>query len=232
MRKLLITTLILMASSAYSARAAVPADHSSTVSQKIKAELAKKFPNARIETIGAPRITRGSIDAAVSKVTILEETAKGDVHFLVHSADGAATAEGWTSFSALVPAQVAVRRIQPGERLNKDLFVEQSVNVATGIGREYRGVILSSETKFDTLETRQTILEGQFATATAVQRVPDVRKGDSLQVRLVSGGLSLSTQGTADEPGQHDQQIRVITQKSKRALVGKLGTDGIVEVRL
>jgi flagella basal body P-ring formation protein FlgA len=104
--------------------------------------------------------------------------------------------------------------------------------VAAGQPFEYRGVILNKDVDVRGLESRQTILEGQFVTSTAVQRVPDVRRGDAVRIHLVSEGLSLVTTGAADEPGFLDGQVRVITSKSKRQLVGRLQRDSVVEVRL
>jgi flagella basal body P-ring formation protein FlgA len=82
------------------------------------------------------------------------------------------------------------------------------------------------------LESRQTILQGQFITSSAVQRIPDIRRGDSVRIRMISGGLAVSTQGTAEEPGYINGKMRVMANKSKREFVGELSADGVVEVKL
>lgn len=204
---------------------AVAAPAESRLSQSIRAELSRKLPNARIELMSGVRWTRGSADEAAS-ATVLNLSPRGEAHVV---ADGA---EGWVSYSAWVPAHVALRRIAPGERIMEEQFVSQQVNVASGNAFEYRGTILGGETPISGLETRQTVVEGQFLTSSAVQRVPDIRRGDSVRIQLISGGLIVSTTGMAEEPAYLNGRVRVMAQKTKREFVGQLVGNGLVEVKL
>ena len=82
------------------------------------------------------------------------------------------------------------------------------------------------------LESRQTILEGYFLTTNAVQRLPDVRRGDPVTLKLISGELQLTTQGIAQEPASIRSNVRVMVLKTKKEMVGKLQDSNTVEVKL
>lgn len=196
----------------------------------LSAELAKRFPGARIE-LASPIRWVGTPPAAPVSAAILAMNPRGEVQFTARDVASGAS-EAWVSFRAWVPAQVANRRILPGERLSAESFTVQEVNVATGLGHEYRGVILPPAVGLSGLESRQTILEGQFLISSAVQKVPDVRKGDLVRIQIRSGALNVSTLGTAEEPGYLNARIRVMASKTKREFVGQLVSGGIVEVQL
>jgi flagella basal body P-ring formation protein FlgA len=133
-------------------------------------------------------------------------------------------------FSALFPAWIAKRRILPGERVSEADLTRSEIDLARGLARESRGLILDADAELGPLEARQTVLAGQWVTTSAVQRVPDLRRGELVRVRLISGGITLMTQASAVEAGYVGSSLRVLTQKTKRDLVGKLGGDGVVEV--
>jgi flagella basal body P-ring formation protein FlgA len=81
-------------------------------------------------------------------------------------------------------------------------------------------------------EAIQTIMEGQFLVTSSFRKVPDVRRGDSIRVNIVSNGLILMALGTSEESGYINHSIRVRTGKTKRELVGKLLPGGVIEVKL
>ncbi|MCM2322878.1 MAG: flagellar basal body P-ring formation chaperone FlgA [Oligoflexia bacterium] len=206
------------------------------VAELVKKELSSRYPGARIELVGDIRWTRGERPAQPTEVKIQNVTSKGELQFVVLSRTGGAAnamaSEGWVSYSAWLPARIALRRVLPGERLSDDQFVIQDVNVAMGNAFEYRGVILGTEVPVIGLETRQTVLEGQFLTTSAVQRVHDIKRGDAVRIHLISGELSISTLGIAEEPAYLKGRVRVMASKTKREFVGQLVDGGIVEVRL
>jgi flagella basal body P-ring formation protein FlgA len=197
----------------------------------IRNAIVKSYANARVDLVGEVQWVRGAVPESPVSVSILGDDAKGNIHFSVYDSDSHVS-EGWVGFLAWIPARVSTRRIRPGQPLTQDLFVTQDVNVSSGAAREYRGVILPEGTEIAGLESVQTILEGQFLTSSAVQRVPDIRRGDAVRVRLVSGGLTLTTMGIAEEPAYLHMRIRVTTGKSKKELLGNLEASGIVEVKL
>ncbi len=206
-------------------------DVSDYLEEGLRQELQKKFPAARVELSSLPRFMRGRLPSEVRRVTVLSTTAQGEAYFTVDS-ETPAVAQGAVMFSAMMSARVAVRRIFPGESLKAEDFATQEINVASGANFELRGVVLSQEQPLAKLETRQTILEGQVLLSSAVQRMPDIRRGDSIQVRVVSGDLRLMTTGQALEPGYLNQSLKITAGKKKNELQGKLLGGGVVEVKL
>jgi len=194
--------------------------------------LALRHNGSRVELTSNIRWSRGSLPGKTDSVSIISETPRGEVQFAVRGESARDYAEGWVTFAAWVPARVAIRRIHPGEKLSPDLFAAQEVNIASGMPYEYRGVIFPRDARVDGLEVRQTVLEGQFLTTSAVQRVPDIRRGEPVKIHLKSGDLTLTTHGVAGEPAYISGQVRVMTGKTKRELIGQLRDGGVVEVSL
>ncbi len=175
----------------------------------------------------------------IKNVRLREERANGiasfDVACLVLSSSG--TEKQITKlihlpFEAWVMVPVASRRIFPNSRLKAEDFKIQLVNIATGSGREYRGILASPKTQFIKVQTKQTILEGQFLITSALQREPDVRRGEMVRLELISGDLSLTTQGIAQEPGAIGDRIHVLSAKTKKEVSGVVREDRTVEVKL
>ncbi len=208
------------------------ADVTDLICARLKSELAKLYPGAKIELTGSLRWTRGKLPGELDSLSFRGEDSRGNAYFGVNTASSDSGADGWVSFAAWVPARISVRRIHPGERLSPELFATQDVNIAVGQAHEYRGILLDKSVPITGLQTRQTILEGGLLLSSAVERIPDVRRGDFVRILLQSGGLSLTTTGTAEEPAYLNDQVRVMAAKTKRELVGKLTPGGIVEVSL
>ena len=214
-------------------------EYKDPLSRQLISSLETRYPGARIEVAPGIRWTNGRCPDSTTSVTLFEETANGEVRLRAEGesfdadtqAGAPVIAEGYASFSAFVPAWIANRRIFPGERLDLSAFSTQDVNVATAQYRDVRGLILTDQT-LSSLQTRQTVLEGSVLLATAVERVPDVRRGDAIRINLVSGDLTLTVPGTAQEPAYLSGHVRVITDRTKRELVGELEPGGIVEVKL
>lgn len=226
-----ISCLLLLLTSAVP-RAAGAVTQGSHLEQLITREISRKYPAARVELIGPVRWTRGAQPQPVAAVQVLSENAKGEAQILARGENGV-TAEGWISYSAWVSARVAIKRVRPGEVLRPESFTMQEVNLAAGRGFDFRGLILDAqESELGGFEARQTILEGQFLTQSAVQRVPDIRKGDTVRIEVDTGGLVITTTGIADEPARLNGPLRVITSKTKRTLTGQLTSGNVVEVHL
>lgn len=221
--RFLITTLIVLAASVASAFAATD-----PVLESVKRELAARYPGARVEMTGEIRWNRApqgdTVDA--SRAHVLATTPQGYAQVVLSGG------EGWVPYRAMMPAYVAVRRVMPNEKLTSEMFALQDVNVASGQAYDYRGVLLPRTQAIDGLEARQTVLEGQFLVSSAVQKVPDIRRGDAVRILVTSGDLTVTTQGIASEPAFVNGRIRVMANKTKREFVGELKDGGTVEVRL
>jgi flagella basal body P-ring formation protein FlgA len=211
---------------------------SSSVEEAIRMEIAGAFPGASIEIYGPIRWLRGALPEKASQVRFIGENGRGEAQIqirgVVEEQDVAsiATSEGMVPFAANVPAYVATRRVMPGEKIDAIYFTRKTVDVARGQARELRGVIFPAAESLAGLESRQTILEGQFLTTPAVQKTPDLKRGDSVSIRIISGGLTLNVQGTAEESGYLDNRVKVMALKTKRVLTGQLKAGSVVEVSL
>lgn len=210
------------------------ASDSDPISATVNAELSKRFPQARIELTDDIHWTSSRPEGEIVSIRVGDENARAQAGFTVETRDeqGVHHGYGYATFAAWIPARVLVRRVMPGEKLSDDQFAVQEVNVASGAMREFRGVILDQATDIAHLQARQTLIEGQPLLSSAVERVPDVRRGDFVRVKIVSNGLTLSAQATASEPGYLNGPVRVLTAQTKRELSGKLVSSGVVEVKL
>ncbi|MDR3605885.1 MAG: flagellar basal body P-ring formation chaperone FlgA [Oligoflexia bacterium] len=218
-----------------------PKNDANPVAARVRAEVEKRFPGARIELDTPIQWTRTAQSAEddlpsgeILSVSLGDENALGEVPFSVQSRNeqGLHISWGKARFNALVPARVATVRIMPGDAVQPSQFVTQEIDVARGLNHEMRGLILSPKAELARMETRQTILEGQPLLSSEIRKMPDVRRGDPVRIELVSGQLTLSTLGTATEPSFIDKQVHVISQKTKRELIGTLLPGNVVEVRL
>ena len=207
---------------------------SDPISASITSELAKRFPNARVELTEDLHWTSSQPEGQLVSIRVGDENARAQVGFTIETHDDQGTHHGYgyATFAAWFPARMAVRRVMPGEKLQNDQFETREINVASGTEREFRGVILDQKTDITHLQARQTLIEGQPLLSSAVERVPDVRRGDSVRVKIISNGLTLSAQAIASEPGYLNNTVRVLTAQTKRELSGKLVSSGVVEVKL
>jgi flagella basal body P-ring formation protein FlgA len=235
-KRLIFCVAALLAAFSLSSAHASTSAATEALKKRITAQLETKYPGARVELLGGVAFGAGTeAPASIQSVSFVTENGRGDAQVMINGAntEGEEVAvPAWVRFNALVPAHVALRRILPGERLDPEAFALREVDVAQGMLREFRGVLLPKDSDLAHLETRQTILEGQPALSSGVVRVPDVRKGEAVQIRVFSGALTLSTSGVAEEPAYLDSKIRVMTAKTKRELTGKLRSGGVVEVQL
>jgi len=137
-----------------------------------------------------------------------------------------------TPFTAWKKALVPTHRIYPNSKIKNDDFKTIEVNVATGPAREYRGIMIQAGTDLLGMQTRQTLLENQFLVASAIERQPDIKKGEMVRLDLISGDLTLTTQATANENASVGDRVRVSTMKGKKEVLGVLKEDHSVEVKL
>lgn len=203
------------------------------IQRMVRSELRKKWADARIELLGPIRWSKEAPSLnSQPRVTTREIASRGEAEINAVDPISGRINLGIVSYAAWTWTLVPMKRIHPGERLLPEFFKKQEINGALGQAFEYRGLLMTDLSEVSQLEARQTILEGQPLLSTAVQKVPDVRRGDSVTIRLISGGLSISTRGVAEEPGYLSGKIRVMANRSKREFVGSLSSGGIVEVEL
>lgn len=219
---------------------------SSTLQKLLEEEISIAYGGAKVQITEPVRWVRPETKKDLAafnvgqpgqiRVRILGDDGRGRMHFLVERSQNGShlhvSAEGWVSFSARALAKFAVVRVRPGDLLKESMFATRSVELSTGAAHDFRGVLVQEQTDLSNLEAIQTVLEGYPLTTVAVRRVPDVRKGDQVQVHVISSGIVLTTSGIAGEPGNLNSKIRVMTGKTKRELSGLLVSASTVEVNL
>ena len=206
------------------------ADTAATWVDTIQKQIGIHYPRAHIELLGAPKVVQGEMPKAIDRVIWLADSGHGVASIQVMG--GGQSAQVEIPFQAQMQAWVANKRVMPGERLTADSVRLQVVNVAEGVNREYRGVMLGQDSQIETMETRQTILEGGLVLASGVRRVPDVKRGEPVVVKLLSGEVVLMTAGTVDEAAYLNEPVRITTVKTKKQMIGRLKEDRTVEVAL
>ena len=209
-------------------------DDANLLSSRIHKILSEKLPYAEIKLPNLEKLVKSPEISSMNElanVRIIEDRANGVVLLELTSAEGTSI-RIQTPYQAMVKTPVAIRRIYPNTRLKKEDFRIENLNVATGNARDYRSAIIFDETKLEQMETKQSILEGQFVVTNAVQKQPDVRKGETVKLELTSGDLSLTTAATILENASIGERVHILTTKSKKDLVGKVLEDHSVEVRL
>ena len=235
-RILILSTLI--ATSSFAEAPSEGLSPASRLSSLIRVSLMEKIAGSEVripsldKLMATPSMTNF---AEIRTIRLVTDRSTGVAQFEVigANAEGKEIVETiQTPYEAWKKVPVAIHRIYPNSKLKNEDFKLQDINVASGVAREYRGVMMPSDTDFSSLQTKQTILEGQYVVASAIQKMPDLRKGDTVRLELNSGDLSLTTQAIAEESGTIGSQIRVMTTKTKRELSGLVKEDRSVEVNL
>jgi flagella basal body P-ring formation protein FlgA len=203
--------------------------HAEALRDQIALKLATHYPQAKIEIEDnlSCQTLAPSGETEVRSIAVEVTDRNGQVRVWLNG-----SRECVAQFSAWIPARVAVRRVHPGEVITSEAFVTQSVDISKGTLHEVRGLIVAPTEKLEKLIARQSVLEGSPLLRTGVERAPDVRKGEAISIKLLSGGVTLSTTGVSEEPGYLGGVIHVMSQKTKHSLVGTLTADHSVEVRL
>ncbi|MEN9724018.1 MAG: Chaperone for flagella basal body P-ring formation [Pseudomonadota bacterium] len=207
-----------------------------TPEQILEAALRQHFSADRAEILSVLE-PRGALPFdRVLHAEVLSENASGEARLLVRgyrAGDSeAGKSEVRVKHATWVRGWSPKRKISPGEALSSELFELREFNIGEGLVHEYRGALLSPQAELHHLEAKNTLVPGSFVSSSAVRRIPDLRRGDVITLQLVSGGVRLTTSGTALESSSVDQNVRVQATKSKREFVGKLLTGQRVEVML
>lgn len=169
--------------------------------------------------------------AQITQVRLVEDRPSGVAVFEV-SFDDRDSVFVSQPFEAWVSVPVATRRISPNSKLSREDYRIDQVNIATGTAREYRGVLASPHGNYEKMIAKNTIVEGQFITRTAIGHPPDVRRGEWVRVELISGMMRLSTPGVAQESAAIGETVSVLNPRTKKEISGIVRSGGIVEIRI
>lgn len=208
-----------------------PTQPSPSLDYLLKKELSKQFPNAEIEleaqSLRPLRETVGNINS----VEVLTKNSKGEAQVRVETDQS--SQEAWIKFSAWIEGLEAQRRVMPKETIRRSDFSPKRIDVATGYYSDFKNWIVPAKGfDLDKTEAKQTVLPKTFLLNTQIEKMPDVRRGDTVKLEIISKGLAISTYGIAQEPGYLSGKIRILTKGTKKELVGKILDSGSVEVHL
>ncbi len=226
--KLILSSIIL---STFSAHAF---ESSPILTSKIHKALIERIPYAEIRLPNLEKLSKSDEINALSDIAtvrVVEERGNGMAVLDLTSSEGTSV-RIQTPYQALITVPVANRKLLPNTKIKKEDFRIETVNVAISPAKEYRGTIVREESNLQNSETRQTILEGQFVLSSSIQRSPDLRKGETIKLQMVSGDLSLTTAALVLESGSIGEQVRVLTSRTKKEVVGTVKGDHSVEVNL
>lgn len=196
--------------------------------QEITKNLQKNYPSAKIVLKSVPDIG-GSLEVS-NRLSLQSDTGKGVAHFrfaLPHE-----NINFSVRFEAWQEALVASQRIRPREKLSESLFEKRQINVASRQEYSLRNLMLSPDTRLEKFETRQTILQGEYPLLSAIEQIPDLRRGSNVNIILKSGGLSLTTLGTVQEDAHEGESVRAMVKRTKKQIVGILKSNHTLVVDL
>lgn len=221
----LITILInALCLNAFAAPAPVSTDER-TLNQQITVLLQERNPGARILISEIRPIQHQAVPQG--RLMIRQESKPGSAWV-----EGAPDVSVLVSYSALVPVYVSKRRISPKEALRPEDFETREIDVCDAQNVQYRGILLPIHQDLTKLEARQSILQGGYALSTGVQKLPDLRRGDNVRIRINAGGLAVQASGISQDEVNIGENVRVTSQTTKKLLTGKLIEKGLVEVEL
>ncbi len=235
--------VILFCTSWLSAYAAVPKDSAipklSPLEAKISVSLQSLYPGAKIECDGPCAGAISKEEVAVEKLVIpsvqLEsDSGEGLAYFKATQMTeaGEVLVRFRVYFHAWSELPMAKRRIQPRELLVEEDFKMEKVDLARGLARQYRGLLLTDVHAADKIEAKNSLIQGQWVLKTMIQKIPAARKGDHLKIVIRAGDLRLLTDGTAVTEANLGSAIEVLSRSTKKQLSGILQADGTVEVKL
>lgn len=223
--------LFLSSSSAFAA----PTSYESDVSKKILEKISERYPDCEIEVRASDiKFRENSIDQ-ITDARILDEIRSGVFLMKTEGKDengGKISALAEVSFSAFKNVFVASRRLQPNQKISLDDMHVEKVDVSRGSSRDIRGVLLSENQYHPRLQAKRTLLEGQFVTVDAIERMADVRRGDRIKISIQSENMNLNASGIAQESARNGEKVRVISVETKREFTGELRENSVVEVKL
>ncbi len=204
------------------------------ITNKIQNILQERMPYAVIKLPNLEKLSKSPEIVELSNINsvrVIEERSNGVAVIDLTSTEGKSV-RIQTPYDALVKVPVAIHRIFPNSKLRKDDFRMETINVSSGTAKDYRGLMIFDLNSLDNLETKQTILENQFVLRSQIQKSPDLRKGETVQVEITSGDLSLMTAATVLENASFGENVRIMTFKTKKEITGKVRVDRSVEVRI
>lgn len=122
---------------------------------------------------------------------------------------------------------VTCERLKRGELITEDILELKRVK----LDRDYYNVISNVDEAVG-LISKQIIDKGEVLRKTFLKPPVDVHKGDNVKVYIVSGALTIVTQGRVRSEGIVGDIVDVICEPTREVISGTVKSSEVVEVRL
>lgn len=130
------------------------------------------------------------------------------------------------SLQSVVPVLVASRSMRRGEIVARDDFRVERRDVTVLVGQ-----VITRRENLQGMRLRRSINAGRIWQPRHLESVPKVMRGETVRLRLESGGLRIDGTGKASEDGRVGDLIRVLNNTSRRYVTGRVDAEGTVHVR-
>ncbi len=213
-----------------SATALASINHSSNSSnnrQSLEALLLERFSADRIEVISI----QPSEHQKIERWEFMTERALGQA--TLRGIDQTGSGFLYTvEFRIFKKAPVSLNTKRPGEKLKESEIKIQEIDITSGVERQYSKVFAENSTAWDKMMAKSTLLEGRFITVSSIKKIPDISRGDAVEVRVQSGGVILKSHGVVQTNGYIGDTVSVLLDRNKRETKGKVAEGLWVEVAL
>lgn len=122
---------------------------------------------------------------------------------------------------------VPVQRIKRNEALTPQMFTLKRFDVTS-----IREKMLTDISRLDNIRARQNLSEGRYVSLNKIEKIPDVDNGMPVSIIASTGIFDIRAKGTALQRGYIGESIKVKNIDSKKIIIGKITSPGIVEITL
>ncbi|MFH1700042.1 MAG: flagellar basal body P-ring formation chaperone FlgA [Candidatus Zixiibacteriota bacterium] len=143
--------------------------------------------------------------------------------------DNAMTGKGSVTIDVRLFADlpVPVRRINRHAILNPQMFILKRFEVTS-----IREKMLTDLAQLDNIRAKQNLAEGQYVSLNKIEKIPDVENGMSITIIASAGTFDIRAKGMALQRGYIGESIKVKNVDSKKIIIGKITSPGVVEITL
>ncbi|RIK98937.1 MAG: flagella basal body P-ring formation protein FlgA [Proteobacteria bacterium] len=232
-RAVVTTALALLLASLTPSPSRAAEDAPRWVEDRIQAFLLERVPEGPVR-VAIPPLGDFALEgvdpetAAVEIATDAEEPLRGRVSLTVSVVRGDEVLARRTvpvEIEEATVALVAVRALARGAVLR-----EGDVALRPVAGASDRRAAVSDAGEVAGRRLRRSVPAGTPLRAAWLEDVPLVRRGEPVRLSLVSGALRIEATGLARQDGRAGEIVRVESQTSRREVIGRVGTDGVVHV--
>ncbi len=122
--------------------------------------------------------------------------------------------------------------IAAGTALTPDLFEKIEIETTRGMAQQQQHQMIPESTDLKAYEARWTLGKGQTLVDSQIAKIPLIRRGETLKLRVSTGDIHIMTSARAEQNASIGDVVRVTAVKTKREFSGRLVESGLVEVKL